>query len=127
MKSLQCFFKSRLHAFRCAFDGLFHVLRSQPNAWFHTTATVCVILMGAWFGLSKTEWAFIIVAIGAVWAAEIANTAVEAVVDLVSPQPHPLAKTAKDCAAAMVLVVSGMAAAIGLLVMGPSLWSRLNF
>ncbi|MBN1680912.1 MAG: diacylglycerol kinase family protein [Anaerolineae bacterium] len=120
------FVTRRLSAFRCAFEGIAYVLRSQRNAWIHGVITVIVLVMGTWLELSRNEWAFIAVAIGAVWTAEIANTAIEAVVDLVSPQPHPLAKIAKDCAAAAVLVTSGMASVIGLLIMGPALWARLG-
>jgi len=61
-------------------------------------------------------WAIVALAIGLVFAAELLNTALEAVVDLVCPEQHPLAKLAKDCAAAAVLVAALAAAAAGVLV-----------
>ncbi|NDJ77874.1 MAG: diacylglycerol kinase family protein [Chloroflexi bacterium] len=117
---------SRRESFRWAFAGVAHVLRSQRNAWIHAAATVLVVAMSAWLRLAQLEWALVVVAIAAVWIAEIANTALEAVVDLVAPEPHPLARTAKDCAAGAVLVASGMAVVVGLLVLGPPLWDRLG-
>ena len=123
---VRAFFSSRARSFRYAFAGLAHVMRSQPNAWIHGVATIVVGLVGIWIGLSPIEWALIVVAIGTVWMAEIANTSLEAVVDLASPQVHPLARIAKDCAAAAVLVAAGMAATIGILVLGPPLWTQLG-
>jgi diacylglycerol kinase len=126
-KCLPAWIVGRLVAFRHAFEGIAFVLRSQRNAWIHSAATILVVAMGAWLNLSRDRWALITVAVALVWAAEITNTAIEALVDLVSPEPHPLARTAKDCAAAAVLVTSGMAVVIGLLVLGPPLWARLGF
>jgi diacylglycerol kinase len=123
---LRRFVTRRLTSFRYAFAGLAYVLRSQHNAWIHGAITVLVVLMSFWLGLSRNEWALIVVTITVVWTAEILNTAIEATVDLISPQPHPLARIAKDCAAAAVLVTAGMAVVIGLLLLGPALWERLG-
>jgi diacylglycerol kinase len=111
----------RLRSFHCAFAGLGHVIRTQRNAQIHTAATAAVIALGVGLSLSARDWALIAAAIGAVWAAEIFNTAIEALVDLVSPGPHPLAGIAKDCAAAAVLITAITAVVIGLLVLGPPL------
>jgi diacylglycerol kinase len=120
------FVTRRLNSFRYAFAGLGYVLRTQHNAWIHSVITLLVVLVGLWLGLSRIEWALIAVTIGIVWTAEIMNTALEVTIDLVSPQPHPLAKIVKDCAAAAVLVTAGMAVVIGLLLLGPPLWDRLG-
>jgi diacylglycerol kinase len=61
-----------------------------------------------------------------VFAAEFVNTAIEAVVDLASPQKHPLAKVGKDVGAAAVLIAALAAVLIGLLILGPPLWARLG-
>ena len=116
---------SRLDSFRHAFAGCLHLLRSQQNAWIHACATVAVVLLGLWLGLSPLEWAVIVLTIGLVWMAEFVNTALEAVVDLASPDLHPLAKIGKDVAAAAVLVGAVTAVVVGLLVLGPPLWHRL--
>lgn len=81
--------------------------------------------MGLWLGLGRLEWAVIVLAIGLVWMAEFVNTALEAVVDLASPDLHPLAKIGKDVAAAAVLAGAATAVLVGLLVLGPPLWLRL--
>jgi diacylglycerol kinase len=86
---------------------------------------VAVTALGLWLGLGRLEWAVIVLAVGLVWMAEFVNTALEAVVDLASPDLHPLAKIGKDVAAAAVLVGAITAVVVGLLVLGPPLWLRL--
>ncbi len=101
------------------------MLRTQHNAWIHACATLIVTAMGLWLGLKPLEWAVIILVIGLVWMAEFVNTALEAVVDLASPDLHPLAKVGKDVAAAAVLVGAITSVLVGLLILGPPLWARL--
>ncbi len=116
---------SRVRSFKYAFEGWFYVLRTQHNAWIHAIVSVAVFVMGLWLGISRLEWAILILTIMAVWMAEFMNTAIEAVVDMTMPEPHPLAKVAKDVAAAAVLVGACGAVLIGLLILGPPLWARL--
>ena len=87
----------------------------------HALVAALVVLAGALLRLTPGEWALAALAIALVVAVELLNTALEAVVDLVSPGEHPLAKRAKDVAAAAVLVASFGAAAAGALI----LWERL--
>ena len=101
------------------------MLRTQRNAWIHAGATVMVTTLGLWLGLNRWEWAVIGLVIGLVWMAEFVNTALEAVVDLASPDLHPLAKVGKDVGAAAVLVAAITAVIVGLLILGPRLWARL--
>ena len=116
---------SRLASFRFAFSGWWYMLRTQRNAWIHAVLSTGVFVLGLWLGLSRTEWAIIVLVIGLVWMAEFVNTALEAVVDLASPDLHPLAKVGKDVAAAAVLVAAGAAVLVGLLILGPPLAARL--
>jgi len=67
----------------------------------------------------------LLLTIGLVWTAEFLNTALEAVVDLASPQQHPLARIGKDVGAAAVLIAALIAVLTGLLILGPPLWMRL--
>jgi diacylglycerol kinase (ATP) len=120
------FIARRLGSFRYAFAGIGHVIRTQRNAWIHAVISLSVIGIGAWLRLARIEWALIALAMGVVWAAEIINTALEALVDLAAPEPHPRARIAKDCAAAAVLVTAIMAVVIGLLVLGPPLWEKVG-
>lgn len=118
--------RTRRDAFRYAFSGWWHVLRTQRNAWIHAVASVSVISLAAWLGLDRHSWALVLLAIGLVWLAEFLNTALEAVVDLASPEVHPLARVGKDVGAAAVLIAAVTAAAVGLLVLGPPLYLRLG-
>ena len=116
---------SRARSFKYAFEGWAYVIRTQHNAWIHALISIGVLALGAWLRLPPRDWAVIILAMMAVWMAEFMNTALEAIVDLASPEPHPLAKVAKDVAAAAVLVGALGSVLVGLLVMGPPLWTRL--
>jgi diacylglycerol kinase (ATP) len=122
----RAFLKSRLLAFRNAFTGWWYVIRTQRNAWIHALFSVVVIALALWLGLEPLEWVAIVLAISMVWAAEFANTALEAVVDLASPQHHPLAKVGKDVGAAAVLIAAVAAALVGILVLGPPLLDKLE-
>ena len=117
---------NRIDSFRYAFAGWWYMLRTQRNAWIHAMFTVGVVAMGFWLSLDRLEWAVIVLAIGGVWMAEFVNTALEAVVDLASPDVHPLARVGKDVAAAAVLVGAVTAVVIGLLVLGPPLLEKLR-
>ena len=106
-----------------AFRGIGILLRTQANARIHAAATVLVMAAGFWFRISRGEWGAVIAAIGLVWTAEGVNTAIEAVVDLVSPDSHPLAGRAKDVAAGAVLCAAIAALVIGVLIFGPRVWA----
>ena len=121
----KAFFHTRRRSFTHAFSGLGYVFRTQKNAWIHALATVLATAAGFWLQISETGWAVLALIITAVWAAECFNTAIEATVDLVSPQLHPLAKIAKDCAAAAVLITAIGAVAVGILLFGPPLFGML--
>jgi diacylglycerol kinase len=118
---------NRAKSFRYAFEGWWYVLRTQHNAWIHALISVAVLGMGLWLGVPRSEWAILILAMMAVWMAEFMNTALEAVVDLAAPEYHPLAKVAKDVAAAAVLVGALGAVLVGLLILGPPLWQKITF
>jgi diacylglycerol kinase (ATP) len=121
------FLKSRALSFRYAFHGWWFVIRTQKNAWIHAVVSIIVVFLGIWLGLGTWDWAVIIIAIAMVWTAEFLNTALEAVVDLASPERNHLAKVGKDVGAAAVLIAAATSAIIGLLILGPPLWSRLAF
>jgi diacylglycerol kinase len=82
--------------------------------------------MGLWLGISAQDWAILVVTIAMVFMAEFINTAIEAVVDLASPAHHPLAKVGKDVGAGAVLVAALAAIIVGLLILGPPLWTKIS-
>ena len=109
----------RIASFGHAFRGIWMALRSELHLQFHAVATVVVIGLGFYFELTATEWMMVALAVGTVWTAELVNTAIEALTDLVSPDYHPLAGKAKDVAAGAVLIAAIAAMIIGLLIFGP--------
>ena len=101
------------------------MVQSQRNARIHAVATLLAVAAGAVARISPTEWVLIALAIVCVWAAEALNTSIEFLVDLVSPELHPLAAKAKDVAAGAVLIAAIGSLIIGALVFGPHIFSLL--
>lgn len=120
------FFYSRYHAFRYAFAGWWYVLRTQRNAWIHALASILVLVLAAWITLPVRDWAVLVLTIAMVWVTEFFNSSIEAIVDLTSPGIHPLAKVGKDVGAAAVLISALASVLVGLLLMGPPLWNKLQ-
>jgi diacylglycerol kinase (ATP) len=123
--TFKTFITSRIAAFGHAFRGWGYVLKTQHNAWIHTLVATIVVAMGLWLGISPGNWAVIILTIAMVFTAEFINTAIEALVDLAMPMHHPLAKVGKDVGAGAVLVAALAGVVVGLLILGPPLWTRL--
>ena len=111
--------KNRIKSFRYAFEGLWTLVKTQHSAWCHGVATIAVIVVGLYFGLSQSEWCWLVLAMMAVWTAEAFNTAIEFLADVASPEYNPLIKNAKDIAAAAVLTAVIGEIAIGCLTLGP--------
>jgi len=110
---------ARVRSFGYAFKGFAHFFASQHNGWIHAVAAAVVIAASCYFDISRLEWCAVLLAIGAVLCAELLNTAVEFIVDLVSPEHNELAGKAKDVGAAAVLVMAMAAAGVGVVVFGP--------
>ncbi len=123
---MKSFFSSRAVSFGHAFHGWHYVLRTQANAWIHSTIATAVFILGLWLHLPARDWATLILTTAVVFVAEFLNTAIETVVDLASPGIHPLAKIGKDVGAAAVLVAALAAIVIGLLILAPPLWAKLT-
>jgi diacylglycerol kinase (ATP) len=125
MNKFRTFLVSRAHSFRHAFRGWWYVLCTQRNAWIHAAFTSAVVLVAFWLRLPLRDWAVLLLTIALVWTAEFINTALETIVDLASPQNHPLAKVGKDVGAAAVLIAALTSILIGLLILGPPLWEKI--
>lgn len=113
-------------SFGYAFEGIFAGIRGERNMKIHCFAAVCVVVAGVLFHISVTEWCICLVLFGLILSLELVNTAIEAVVDLVTEDKKPLAKLAKDTAAGAVLIAAVMAAMAGLLIFVPKLISFLK-
>jgi len=93
-----------LDAFRCAFAGLFKTVARQRNIKIHLAVALLALVLGFVLRIPLSSWLAVIICIVVVFCVECLNTALETLVDLVSPGYHELAKVAKDCAAGAVLV-----------------------
>lgn len=107
-----------LRSFGYALEGVITASKEQ-NLKSHIISAIIVIMAGYWTGLSRMEWYIVLLLIALMFALEMINTAIERVVDLASPEVHPLAKQAKDIAAGAVLVFALFSAIIGLLIFLP--------
>jgi undecaprenol kinase len=114
-----------VRSFYFAFAGLAFLFRSQRNARIELAIGVIACALAAWVRISRAEWAVLVFTIALVLILEGLNTAVEAAIDLASPDRHPLAKAAKDLAAGMVLIGAIASILVGLLILGPPLWVKL--
>ncbi len=123
--SIQREFRNRAKSLQYALEGWWYVLRTQKNTWIHAVASLAVVALGFWLGLPRTDWALVIITMTIVWMAEFVNTALEAIIDMTTPEEHPLAKVAKDVSAAAVLLGACAAVLVGILILGPPLWQRL--
>lgn len=108
-------------SFGFAFRGIGAGIRGERNMKIHCFLAVCVVIAGAFFHISIMEWCICLVLFGLILSLELVNTAVEAVVDLVTEERKPLARLAKDTAAGAVLIAAIMAAVAGLLIFAPKL------
>lgn len=115
--------KKRIKGFGYAFNGL-RLLMSEHNVWIHCTAAIAVIILGFYFNISATEWVELCFAIGSVMGMEAANTAIERLCNLVSPEKHPLIKQVKDLSAAGVFIFAVAALAVGLIIFLPKIFFR---
>jgi diacylglycerol kinase len=116
---------SLLRSFGFALEGISYLIRTQRSAQIEIVIGAVVTLVAAWLGISPIEWAVLVLAMALVLALEALNTAIELAVTLASPERHPLAKAAKDVAAAMVLIAAVGSVIVGVIVLGPRLASIL--
>ena len=120
-KGLKKFFNS----FTYPIKGLRYAYRNEQNLAVDVGIALIVVIAGFIFKVSVTEWALLALTIGLVISCELINTAIEAVVDLVTEEYHPLAKVAKDTSAAAVFIFAIVAIVVGIIIFGPKLFAIL--
>ena len=111
--------------FRCDFHGWVEAWRCQATVRIHVAFVLVITGLGLYLRLGAVQWAVLVLTYGLVLVAELLNSALEALTDLVSPAYHPLAERAKDVAAGALLVAAVASVAVGLLILGPPLWRQL--
>lgn len=114
-----------IEAMRYAFDGVVYALRTQRNLRIELAFAVLALVLCAVLAVTRVELFIVLVLIGVVLSAEMLNTSLEAIVDLVSPERHSLAKAAKDSAAGAVLILAATSVVVGAMMFWPRIVERL--
>ena len=113
--------KKLINSFKYAIEGFISSFKTERNMKIHILAMIIVVLLGIYLKLSIVEWCVITIIISLVIASELFNTAIETIVDMVSPEKNPKAKLAKDISAAAVLALAIGAMVIGIIIFMPKL------
>ena len=116
----------RIASVKYALAGLLYVLTHEQSIKLATITTVIVVIIGLWLNIGVFSWALLTFALGSVWITECLNTAIEAAIDLDSPDPSALAKIGKDVASTAALVSSIVFVIIVVLILLPTLVQKLT-
>jgi diacylglycerol kinase len=117
---------SFIRSFSYAFAGIAHTVKTQRNMRIHVAAAIVALVMAWWLEISRNDVLLVFFSIALVFSLELMNTAIEATVDLASPERHEKAKAAKDAAAGSVLVAAVLSVIVGLYVFGPPILQKLS-
>lgn len=115
--------KMRLRSFGFAWAGILRFFRTEPNAQIHLAASMVVLLLSLMFRPPTGECLALILSVALVWSMEMINTAIEKIMDHLSPERHPAVAAIKDIAAGAVLVASAAALLVGLFVFLPKIFA----
>ena len=115
--------KKFINSFSYPIRGLKYAYRNEQNLTVDVGISILVAIAGFIFKLNSTEWVVVALTIGAVISLELVNTAIEAAIDMVTEEYHPLAKVAKDTSAAAVFIIAIVAAIVGLIIFLPKVIS----
>lgn len=114
--------RSRYKTFRLGFEGMGNLIECEPNAWFDIAAAIVVVIAGVEFGLTSTEWIFVVFAIGFVLTTVAASISIDFLASAPDVVDVPLIDVAKSLAAASVLIANFTAFIVGLIVFIPKLF-----
>ncbi len=112
-------FKRFLNSIKFSIEGLIYAYGNEQSLWIHGIGTFIIIILGLLLQISFNQWAILVIALVVVLSVELLNTAIEATVDLVTKEIHPLAKIAKDCGSAAAFVAGVMLTIISLFIFIP--------
>ena len=115
-------FAKRTQSFRFAFNGIISFFREEHNAWVHLLASFIVAILALIVPCSSSEIIMLVFAIGFVWVAEIFNTAIERMADMISKEQNQHIKFIKDLSAAAVLMASLSALIVGSIIFIPKIF-----
>ena len=115
-----------VRSFSYALQGIVYTVKTQRNMQIHIAAATLVLAAAWWLQIPRSDVLLVFFSIGLVFSLELMNTAVEAAVDLASPEWHAKAKIAKDASAGAVLVAAILSVGIGIMVFGPPLLEKMT-
>lgn len=107
---------SLLKSFGYSIKGFLTAMREERNMKIHICAAGVVVAAGFWFDISGTDWCIILITIGIVISAELFNTSIEILADVVTREKHPGIEKVKDIASAAVLMLCVVAVIVGVIV-----------
>ena len=113
--------KSLVNSFGYAFQGIWSSFKSERNMKIHVFIMILVVLLGVFLHISVTEWMICVILFALVIGAELFNTSIEAVVDMISLEKSSQAKLAKDVSAGAVLVFAIASIIVGFLIFVPKI------
>lgn len=122
---MEKFVKKETRSFGYALEGIIFTFKTQVNFKIQFALGIASVILAFLFGFSRVEWLILLLSISLVLFAELANTAVEILVDLTTSDIHPKAKIAKDLSAGIVLLISVFVFAIGLILFIPYILIKL--
>lgn len=114
-------YKKLINSFKYAIEGIIASFKTERNMKIHIVVMIIVVTFGFFLKLNKTEWCIIVIAIVLVLSAELFNTAIETIVDMICPEKNSKAKLVKDISAGAVLIFAIGATIIGTIVFLPKL------
>lgn len=113
--------KRLIKSFDYAIQGIKLVVRTEANMKIHIGVAIFVVVLGFLFRISHVEWLACVLCIGLVFSAEIMNTAIETLVDMISPEKNAIAGKIKDMAAGSVLIAALMSIVVGVIIFIPKI------
>lgn len=119
-------FKRILRSFKFSFDGLKYAYLHEQSLVLHVVVMLLIVTCGVAFKITPIQWVITLVMGALILVAELFNTAIEAVVDMITEEFHPLAKVAKDTASAACFIADMTAAGMWLVVFVPKIISLLR-
>jgi diacylglycerol kinase len=114
-------------SFKHAFEGLWWAFTTQPNFRIHFLLSVCALILGYVFNITRVEWLIIVFTIVLGITGELLNTALEAMTDLITHEWRKEAKIAKDVAAGLMLFIAAGSVVVAMIIFGPYAVTYFSF
>lgn len=115
--------KRIIYSAKYSIEGLVYAYKNEKSLWIHAFLSICSIVLGILLKISLLQWSVILIALVVILSIELLNTAIEAIVDMVTLEYNPLAKIAKDCGSAATFVASIIGAIIAGVIFIPKILS----